>query len=181
MVRRLVLAQRLRGRRHQPRYLPRQVLASLLGAVIGFVMLGVIPSPGAPGSFGISDGHGLIVAPFGATAVLLFGNPGSPLAQPRNVVLGSGLAALVSVLCVQLLGSAPWVMGLAVGITIALGQRLRCLHPPAGALAVVGVVQGARLSYLLFPVLPGALLMVLLAFVYHRVSGMGHRYPVHWL
>lgn len=45
----------------------------------------------------------------------------------------------------------------------------------------MGVVQGARLSYLLFPVLPGALLMVMLAFGYHRVSGMDHRYPVHWL
>ncbi|MBM5800828.1 MAG: HPP family protein, partial [Cyanobacteria bacterium K_DeepCast_35m_m2_023] len=57
------------------------MLASLLGATLCFVVLGA---------------GGLIVAPFGATAVLLFGNPGSPLAQPRNVVLGSGLAALVS-------------------------------------------------------------------------------------
>jgi len=158
--------QRLHGRRHQPRYRRRQVVASLLGAVLAFVLLGA---------------GGLIVAPFGATAVLLFGNPGSPLAQPRNVVLGSGLAALLSVMCVQFLGSAPWVMGLAVGGTIALGQLLRCLHPPAGALAVLGVMLKAKLGYLLFPVLPGALLLVLSATAYHRLSGLGHRYPVHWL
>jgi len=158
--------QRFQGRRHQPRYTLRQVLASLLGATLCFVVLGA---------------GGLIVAPFGATAVLLFGNPGSPLAQPRNVVLGSGLAALVSVLCVQCLGTAPWVMGLAVGTTIALGQLLRCLHPPAGALAVLGVLQHAKLGYLLAPVLPGAVLLVLLAAAYHRLSGLGHRYPVHWL
>lgn len=140
--------------------------ASLLGAVLAFTVLGT---------------GGLIVAPFGATAVLLFGNPGSPLAQPRNVVLGSGLAALVSVLCVQLLGNAPWVMGLAVGGSIVLGQLLRCLHPPAGALAVLGVMLKAKISYLLFPVLPGALLLVLSAAAYRRLSGLGHRYPVHWL
>jgi len=158
--------QRLHGRRHQPRYSSRQVVVSLLGAVIAFGVLGA---------------GGLIVAPFGATAVLLFGNPGSPLAQPRNVVLRSCVAALVSVGCVQLLGSAAWVMGLAVGRTIALGQLLRCLHPPAGAMAVLGVMLKAKLSYLLFPVLPGALLMVLSATAYHRLSGLGHRYPVHWL
>lgn len=172
---------RLQGRRYQPSYLRRQILASLLGAVIGFVVLGLIPSPAGSGGVGISRGYGLIVAPFGATAVLLFGNPGSPLAQPRNVVMGSAIAALVSVLCVQLLGPAPWVMGLAVGATMALGQRLRCLHPPAGALAVLGVLQHAQLSYLCFPVLPGAVLLVLLAALYHRISGLGHRYPVHWL
>jgi len=136
---------------------------------------------GATLCFVVLVAGGLIVAPFGATAVLLFGNPGSPLAQPRNVVLGSGLAALVSVLCVQCLGTAPWVMGLAVGTTIALGQLLRCLHPPAGALAVLGVLQHAKLGYLLAPVLPGAVLLVLLAAAYHRLSGLGHRYPVHWL
>jgi len=163
---RRLLRQRLRGRRHQPRYRRRQVVASLLGAVISFAALGA---------------GGLIVAPFGATAMLLFGNPGSPLAQPRNVVAGSCMAALISVVCVQLLGQAPWVMGLAVGATIALGQLLRCLHPPAGVLAVLGVLQGASWRYLLVPVLPGAVLLVLLAAAYHRLSGLGHRYPVHWL
>lgn len=160
-----MLRQRLRGRRHQPRYSARQVLVSVLGAVIAFALLGA---------------GGLIVAPFGATAVLLFGNPGSPLAQPRNVVLGSVLAAAISVVCVQLLGQAPWVMGLAVGATIALGQRLRCLHPPAGALAVLGVLQAAKPWFVLFPVLPGALSLVLLATAYHRLSGRQHLYPVHW-
>ena len=176
-----MLRQRLRGRAHQPRYQRRQALAALIGAVIAFVVLGLVPSPGAQGALGVSSGFGLIVAPFGATAVLLFGNPGSPLAQPRNVVLGSALAALVSVVCVGLFGQAPWVMGLAVGSTIALGQLLRCLHPPAGALAVLGVLQGAPLGYVLFPVLPGALLLVLLAAAYHHLTGLGHRYPVHWL
>ena len=60
------------------------------------------------------------------------------MAQPRNVVLGNGLAAVVSVRCVMAFGDGPWVMGLAVAVTIALGQVLCCLHPPAGAVALLG-------------------------------------------
>ena len=83
--------------------------------------------------------HYPLVGPlFGASTVLLFGHPSSTLAQPRNMVLGNTLGALVSVIAVATLGHAPWVVGLAVGLTIALGQSWRCLHPPAGAVALLG-------------------------------------------
>lgn len=81
-----------------------------------------------------------MVAPFGASSVLLFGHPGGPLAQPRNLVLGNALAALIAVACLALLGRTPWAKGLAVGLAIAAGQLLRCLHPPAGAVAWLGVL-----------------------------------------
>lgn len=97
-----------------------------------------------------------MVAPLGASTVLLFGHPRSPLAQPRNLVVGNTLGALVSVACVATLGGEPWVMGLAVGLTIALGQALRCLHPPAGAVA-------------------------LLAVLFSRLRGDRQPYPQHWL
>ncbi len=103
-----------------------------------------------------------MVAPFGASAVLLFGHSGSPLAQPRNLVAGNTLGALVSVSCVALLGDAPWVMGLAVGLTIALGQRLRCLHPPAGAVALLGV-------------------LLVLVVLFSWLRGDAELYPHHWL
>ncbi len=72
--------------------------------------------------------------------MLLFGHPRSPLAQARILVVGNTLGAAVSVACVAALGAEPWVMGLAVGLTIALGQALRCLHPPAGAVALLPVL-----------------------------------------
>ena len=162
----------MRGRAYQPGFQHRQVLASWLGALLAITALGLISA---------WSQYGLVVAPFGASTVLLFGHPESPLAQPRNMVLGNSLAAVVSVVCVATLGDAAWVMGLAVGITIALGQLLRCLHPPAGAVALLGVLLQARPGFILVPVLSGSLLLLALALLFHRLPPRPTPYPHHWL
>lgn len=162
----------MRGRAYQPGFQHRQVLASWLGALLAITALGLISA---------WSRYGLVVAPFGASTVLLFGHPESPLAQPRNMVLGNSLAAVVSVVCVATLGDAAWVMGLAVGITIALGQLLRCLHPPAGAVALLGVLLQARPGFILVPVLSGSLLLLALALLFHRLPPRPTPYPHHWL
>lgn len=122
----------------------------------------------------------LVVAPFGASTVLLFGYPSSPLAQPRNIVLGNTLAAIVSVGCVATLGATPWAMGLAVGLTIALGQQLRCLHPPAGAVALLGVLLKAQPGFVFSPMLVGSVLLTLMAVLFSRFHQVGEPYPHHW-
>ena len=162
----------MRGRAYQPGFQHRQVLASWLGALLAITALGLISA---------WSQYGLVVAPFGASTVLLFGHPESPLAQPRNMVLGNSLAAVVSVVCVATLGDAAWVMGLAVGITIALGQLLRCLHPPAGAVALLGVLLQARPGFILVPVLSGSLVLLALALLFHRLPPRPTPYPHHWL
>lgn len=167
-----VQAQRARGRAYQPSFGQRHVVASWLGALLAITVLGLISS---------WSHYALVVAPFGASCVLLFGHPESPLAQPRNIVLGNTLAALVSVLCVMAFGTAPWVMGLAVGVTIALGQLWRCLHPPAGAVALLGVLLEAKPSYVLMPVLLGSVLLTMLAVLFHRLQRSPMTYPQHWL
>lgn len=171
MVWRRIHAERLRGRAFQPRFAPQHVLASWFGGLGAITALGLISS---------WSHYPLVVAPFGASTVLLFGHPSSPLAQPRNIVLGNTVAALVSVVCVALLGHAPWVMGLAVGLTIALGQLLRCLHPPAGAVALLGVLLKANPAFVLMPVLSGSLLLTLMAVVFNRLLPAAEPYPHHW-
>lgn len=143
----------------QPRYSRQQVLASWLGALVGIGLLGWLTQ---------ASGYPLVAAPMGATSVLLFGLPNSPLAQPRNVILGNGLGALIAVLCVLLLGANPWSMGFAVGVTIALTQLLRCVHPPAGAVALLGVIVKAKWAYILLPVLSGSILLCVITALYSR-------------
>ena len=172
MVWRHLQAQRARGRAFQPRFRRRDHLISWLGGLLAITSLGLIS--------GWSH-YPLVVAPFGASSVLLFGHPSSPLAQPRNIVLGNGIAAAVSVAAVNTLGHAPWVMGLAVGLTIALGQWLRCLHPPAGAVALLGVLLHAGPVFVLMPVLLGSVLLTLMAATFSRLSGATPTYPHHWL
>jgi CBS-domain-containing membrane protein len=171
-LRRALQREWQRGRAFQPRFRGPHILASWLGGLLAIAALGLLSG---------WSGYGLVVAPFGASTVLLFGHPGSPLAQPRNLVLGNTLAALASVLCVDLLGRTPLSMGLAVGLAIAIGQGLRCLHPPAGAVALLGVLLLARPMFVLLPVLLGSLLLVLLAVLFHRLVPATGTYPHHWL
>lgn len=170
-ARRALHRQRERGRTYQPRFAPTQVLASWLGGLLAITLLGLLSA---------WSHYPLIAAPFGASAVLLFGNPGSPLAQPRNLVLGNLLAASIAVGFVALLGRTPLVMGLAVGLAIAAGQIFRCLHPPAGAVALLGVLMAAPPAFVLVPVLAGSLLLVAVAVVLHRMLRTAPAYPHHW-
>lgn len=133
------------------------------------------------GAISVWSHYPLVVAPFGASTVLLFGHPQSPLSQPRNIVLGNVMAAVVSTASVFWLGHSFWVMGLAVGLTIALGQAFRCLHPPAGAVALLGVLLNASPAFVLTPIFSGSVLLVMIAVTYHRIRPSSGRYPHHWL
>jgi CBS-domain-containing membrane protein len=166
-----IQAERQRGRAYQPRFERHDVLLSWAGGLLAIGALALI---------GSWSHYPLVVAPFGASTVLLFGHPTSPLAQPRNIVLGNTVAAVVSVLCVATLGSSPLSMGLAVGLTIALGQVLRCLHPPAGAVALLGVLLKAKAGFVLLPMLAGSLSLTLMAVVFSRLHQGGRPYPHHW-
>lgn len=121
-----------------------------------------------------------LMAPFGATTVLIFAVPDSPLAQPRNVIGGNFLGALVSLLIVHFLGSCPWTMGLAVSISIGLMQITGTVHPPAGAVALVVMLTQPNWYFLLTPALNGSLIFVLCAVVFNNLAEE-RTYPKYWL
>ena len=164
--------ERRRGRRYQPSFRRRQIAITSLGALCALALLGLVT---------LWSGQLLIAAPLGASCVLLFGYPRSPLAQPRNLVLGNGLGALVGLLLLALGLQGPFALALAVALTIVLGQQLRCLHPPAGGMAFLVVYLGVGWGFLLFPVLTGSLALVLLAWAFSRWVPGAMAYPQHWL
>jgi len=124
-------------------------------------------------------GHPLLIGSFGASAVMLFGAPDSPLAQPRNLVGGHLLSAIVAALLVALFGSGPWVVALAVGLAIGCMHLTHTTHPPGGATALIGVQGHATWSFLLMPVLAGALILLVVALFTNNI--VHHRqYPRHW-
>jgi CBS-domain-containing membrane protein len=171
-MRHWIAEQRRLGRAYQPRFRLRQVAITAVGALAALLLMGLLS---------LWSGQLLIVAPLGASCVLLFGYPASPLAQPRNLLIGNGLGALVGVLLQHSLGAGPAVLALAVALTILIGQQLRCLHPPAGGLAFLTVFLAVPWSFLLFPVLVGSLLLVLLAWAFSRWVPGAMPYPRHWL
>ena len=125
-------------------------------------------------------GHPLLIGSLGASAVLLFGANDSPLAQPRNLIGGHLVSAVVAVVVVGIFGSTPLSMAIGVSLAIFVMNITHTTHPPGGATALIGVQEAAGPGFILLPVLAGALILLMVAIftnnmVYHR------NYPKHWL
>ncbi|HWC08918.1 MAG TPA: HPP family protein [Solirubrobacterales bacterium] len=147
-----------------------------LGTVVGIGLAALI------GSLIHGDGEALpwIVAPIGASAVLLFAVPASPMAQPWPILGGNALSALVGFAVGQALGHGPFACALAVGLAIAVMSVTRSLHPPGGAAALTGALGGSLVDSAgwWFPVAPvalNALVLIAVGWAFHRLAG--HPYP----
>ncbi len=156
---------------YQPRFSAQQVFFSYIGSFIGIGSLAYLS---------IRSGYPLIAAPFGAAAVLVFAVPNSPLAQPRNLIFGNLLGGIVSILMVNLFGSEPWVMALSVATAIKIMQVTKTLHPPGGAVALVGVMSEAKWAFLFTPVLLGSVVLLICTVIFNNLTP-GRSYPQHWL
>lgn len=145
----------------------RERLRACLGATLGVGFVALLAA--------FTREHGplalALVAPLGASAVLVFAVPSSPLAQPWSVVGGNTLSALVGIACVHFVPFAPVAAGLAVGVAIAVMLALRCLHPPGGAAALLMVLTGrSEFSFAFNPVLLDALLLVAAGLLYNNLT-----------
>ncbi|RAZ72565.1 HPP family protein [Mesorhizobium atlanticum] len=149
----------------------RERLLACIGAVIGIALTGVIS--------GLVMGKGadvaMLVAPMGASAVLLFAVPSSPLAQPWSIIGGNTISALVGVTVAHFVHDTVIASGLAVALAIAAMSFTRSLHPPGGAAALTGVLGGPAVAAagFLFPFVPVALnstILVALGFLFHKLS-----------
>lgn len=144
----------------------RERLRVALGAGLGILLTGWLSQLAGDAALP------WLVAPLGASAVLVFAVPSSPLAQPWAVVGGNTLSALIGMACAALL---PWPTGaaaLAVGAAIAMMLLLRCLHPPGGASALLVALGGVQdPAFALHPVLLNSLLLVLAGMLYNSLTG----------
>lgn len=121
-----------------------------------------------------------LIAPIGASAVLVFAVPASPLAQPWPVFGGNVLSAAVGVTVAHLVPDQMLAVGLAVAIAILAMSLLRCLHPPSGAVAVTAIIGSdaviaAGYMYPVTLVAANSAALVLAGYLFHRISG--HSYP----
>ncbi len=115
-----------------------------------------------------------LVAPMGASAVIVFCLPQSPLARPWNVVIGNVASALVGVVCARFIPQVELAAALAVFAAISGMALSRSLHPPGGAVALTAVLSGAPIKDLGFtfafnPVFLSSLTLVLAAIGFHTL------------
>ena len=156
-------------------HLPDRVI-ECLGALAGIALTVLLSS-----AIGIVPAAlPIIVAPIGASAVLVFAVPASPLAQPWPVIGGNIVSALVGVVVVRYAPLGAVAAGLAVGGAILPMSLLRCLHPPGGAAALTVVIGNdaihqAGWRFALLPVGLNSIALVALGIVFHQATR--HSYP----
>lgn len=121
----------------------------------------------------------LILGSFGASCVLVFGYPDVPFSQPRNIVVGHVLSSAIGVFFLQMFGPVWWALALAAGTAIAAMMLTRTVHPPAGSNPVIVFLSQPGWSFVVFPTLAGALMLVAVALVYNNATRAG-RYPKYW-
>jgi CBS-domain-containing membrane protein len=163
---------------------PKKILWSWLGAFLGIFVIAKL------GELVAGLGHAewiFLIGSFGASAVLTYGAPMAEFSQPRNLVLGHVVSALVGVTAYKLVPDGHLALTCALAVSTAvLGMHVtRSLHPPGGATALIAVINAKMHDigywYVLFPVFLGAMVLLAVALMVNNLSRNPKRhYPVYW-
>lgn len=121
----------------------------------------------------------LIFIPFATSIVLVMGMPDSQPAQPRALIGGHIVSAVVGVVVLKLVGPNAWAAAAAVGLAMAAMHVTRTFHPPAGINPLLVVIHELSWDFVLVPVFAGAALLALFAFLWHRLIRR-YPWPIHW-
>jgi CBS-domain-containing membrane protein len=158
-----------------------ELLWSWIGAFLGIGLCAVLSA-----TYFEPRDLSLLIGSFGASAVLVYGAIKSPLAQPRNLIGGHIISALVGVSCVKLFGGTVWLAAaFAVSLAIVAMLATKTLHPPGGATALIAVIGGPKVHalgflYAFIPAGAGAIVLLLVALLVNNLS-KNRKYPEYWI
>jgi len=151
------------------------------GATIGILAYITFQSVLAGTNYGL-----WLAASFGSSVVVVFGYPENEFAQPKNVLLGHLLCALVGIIFVTLFNITQdrsiffIAIGLAVGISVMLMMAFKITHPPAGGNTIVVMLTQDSFQFLVFPIMAGAITIIIGGVIYNRFI-LKKNYPLRWL
>lgn len=155
----------------------KELFWSFIGAFIGIGIIAFYQS-----YFLTQYENIFLIGSFGATSVLIYGAIQSPLAQPRNLIGGHLISALIGVTIYKLIPDIIWLSApLAVALSIVLMQITKTLHPPGGATALIAVIGSEKIKalgyfYVLSPVLSGIIVLLIVALIFNNLTS-GRKYP----
>jgi CBS domain-containing membrane protein len=149
----------------------KELWRAFFGASLGIAITAVFSRWLLDGSVPVT----WLVAPMGASAIIVFALPASPMAQPWAVLGGNAVSALAGVTCANLIADPALAATVGVGSALALMFLLRCLHPPGGATALLAVIlHMTSYKFALFPVLLNAGLLVIVGIFYNNLTGRSY-------
>ncbi|WP_308990762.1 HPP family protein [Mariniflexile litorale] len=152
---------------------------SFLGAFFGIGLIAFMQSHFLP-----KIENTFLVGSFGASSVLIYGAIESPLSQPRNLIGGHLISAIIGVTVYKLFPETIWITApLAVSLSIVFMQFTKTLHPPGGATALIAVIGTEKIKslgymYVLSPVLTGTLILFVVALVFNNTTN-NRNYPTN--
>jgi CBS-domain-containing membrane protein len=157
-----------------------EIIWSWIGAFLGIASVAFI-------NYKIFKGTDLvmIIGSFGASAVLIYGAIRSPLAQPRNLIGGHIISAIIGVTTYNVLHNQMWLAAaVAVATAISVMHATRTLHPPGGATALIAVIGSPKIHHLgyLYAIIPaglGAVIMLVVAVLINNIPA-SRQYPEYW-
>jgi CBS-domain-containing membrane protein len=163
-----------------PRVSLSEIFWSWLGAFVGISLLAYL-------NYQVIKGTGwlLLTGSLGASALLIYGAIKAPFSQPRNLLGGHILSALIGVCAYKLLPGHLWLAsGLAVATSIAVMHATRTAHPPGSATALIAVIGDETIHdlgflFVILPVAAGALILLLVALIINNIPA-SRRYPEYW-
>ena len=156
---------------------PKEKFWSFIGTCIGMGVIAFIQS-----YYLTENDNVLLIGSFGATCVLIYGVIQSPLAQPRNLIGGHLISAVIGVTVFKLLPDILWITApLAVALSIMGMQYTKTLHPPGGATALIAVAGSEKVKslgylYVLSPVLAGIFILLVVAVLVNNITPQ-RQYP----
>lgn len=156
----------------------KEHLFTFLGAFFGIGIIGFIYS-----KYMMLNDNLFLIGSFGASSVLIYGAINSPLAQPRNLIGGHLVSALVGVTICKLIPGETWLSSaLSVALSIVMMQITKTLHPPGGATALIANIGSEKIKamgylYVLSPVLTGVLILFVVALIFNNITP-NRSYPV---
>ena len=163
-----------------PRVSLSEICWSWPGAFVGISLVAYL-------NFTLLKGTGwlLLTGSLGASALLIYGAIKAPFAQPRNLMGGHILSALIGVCAYKLMPGNLWLgSGVAVATSIAVMHATRTAHPPGSATALIAVigddtVHNLGFLFVLMPVAAGALILLVVALIINNIP-KSRRYPEYW-
>ncbi|MBI4288976.1 MAG: HPP family protein [Chloroflexi bacterium] len=175
-----ILSKMNGGAKSPPRVGLSEIFWSCIGGFLGVGAVAFI-------NYSILGGTDMvmIIGSFGASAVLIYGAIKSPLAQPRNLIGGHLLSAIIGVAAYQLLqGHIPLSAAVAVAMAIGVMELTKTLHPPGGATALIAVIGSPNIHalgylYVVIPVGLGAVIMLAIALIVNNIP-RHRKYPEFW-
>lgn len=158
----------------------KEHLLTFLGAFFGIGLIGFINS-----KYFVASDNLFLIGSFGASAVLIYGVINSPLAQPRNLIGGHLISAIIGVTIHKLLPNELWLAcAISVALAIVAMQITKTLHPPGGATALIANIGSEKIKnlgyfYVISPVLTGVIILLIIALIFNNISKT-RKYPSSW-